>query len=476
MEAIRTQIPARLDRLPWTRFHLFVILALGITWILDGLEVTIVGAMGGVLQHADTLALSAAEIGDIGALYIAGAVTGALFFGYLTDRNGRRLIFFLTLGVYLVGVIVSSFAQDFWSLALGRLLIGLGIGGEYAAVNSAIDELIPARLRGRIALLVNGSFWIGAAIGASLTTVLLDPAIVPVDLGWRIGFGLGALVAVVVLFLRRFVPESPRWQTTHGYHEAAETTMRRIEATVAADVEARLPPPGPATTIHPQRTFGFGAILRAMLSTHRRQAILCLTLMGTQAFLYNALFFTYALILIHFFGVDASRAGLYLLPFALGNFLGPALLGPLFDTIGRRIMIAATYALSGILLALTAWMFINGMLTATTQTICWSIIFFFASAAASSAYLTVSEIFPLEVRALAISLFYAIGTAVGGVLGPLIFGRLVDTGSIWALFGGFIAAAVLMLVAAVVELMIGVDAEGRSLEEIATPLSAAASP
>lgn len=472
MAAVTTQIPARLDRLPWTRFHLLVILALGITWILDGLEVTIVGAMGGILQHQDTLALTSAEIGDIGAIYIAGAVIGALIFGYLTDRNGRKVMFFTTLSIYLAGVLVSTFAQGFWTLALGRVLIGLGIGGEYAAVNSAIDELIPARLRGRIALLVNGSFWIGAALGSGLTTILLDPAIVHIDVGWRIGFALGAIIGVVILFLRSYIPESPRWQATHGYMDEAEATMKKIEATVSAEAQERLAPVKDTLTIHPQQSFGFGLILRAMFSTHRQQSILCLVLMGTQAFLYNALFFTYALILVHFFNVDGAHAGLYLLPFAAGNFLGPVILGPLFDTVGRRTMIAGTYALSGILLAITAWMFVSGMLTATTQTICWSVIFFFASAAASSAYLTVSEIFPLEVRALAISLFYALGTAVGGILGPFIFGRLVDTGSIWALFGGFIAASILMIVAAITELAIGIDAEGKALEEIATPLAA----
>ncbi|MCR6632435.1 MAG: MFS transporter [Magnetospirillum sp.] len=469
---VLTRIPARLDRLPWSRFHLTVVLALGITWVLDGLEVTLVGALGGVLQRPETLGLSGGEIGAAASAYVVGAVAGALFFGYLTDRLGRKRMFFLTLAVYLVGVLLSAFAWNGWSLALFRLVTGLGIGGEYAAINSAIDELIPARLRGRIDLIVNGSFWVGAALGAAGTVVLLDPALLPVDLGWRLGFAIGAALGLVILMMRRHVPESPRWMVTHGQGEAAERLVNEIERRVEAESGRALPAATASLAVHPHRVFGFGHIVAAVLGQYRRRGVLGLVLMTAQAFLYNSVFFSYGLVLVRFYGVEAEATGLYLFPLALGNFMGPLLLGRFFDTIGRRVMIAGTFTAAALLLAATGWAFAHGLLSVREQTMLWTVIFFFASAAASSAYLTVSEIFPLETRALAIAFFYAAGTALGGSVAPWLFGRLIEAGARADLFIGYLIAAGLMLVAAITEWVLGVDAENKGLEAIARPLSA----
>ena len=471
--AVRTDIPARLDRLPLSRFHLLIVAALGISWILDGLEVTLVGAIGPVLQSTATLHLSVADIGAVASCYVAGAVGGALLFGWITDRFGRRVVFFITLAIYLTGVMLSACAWNFWSFALFRMLTGVGIGGEYAAINSAIDELIPARYRGRIDLLVNGSFWIGAAAGAAASPLLLDPHLLPVNLGWRVGFAIGGVLGLSVLFLRSLVPESPRWLVTHGRVEAAEATVADMEARVAKDTGRPLARAEGTLEVHPHRVFGFRVILKAMLGKYRERSLLALSLMVAQAFLYNAVFFTYGVVLTKFEHVAARRAGLYLLPLTLGNVCGPLLLGPLFDTVGRKTMIAGAFALSGLLLAGTAVLFGMGLLDAVTQTLAWMVVFFFASAAASSAYLTASEIFPLETRALAIATFYALGTLIGGVTSPLLFGRLIATGSAWALSGGYGFAAVLMLLAAGMELKFGIAAEGKSLESLAEPLSAA---
>jgi MFS family permease len=472
-KAVEIDIPARLDRLPWSRFHRLVVVALGVTWILDGLEVTIVGALAPRLQDPRTLGLSEAEVGALASAYLIGAVLGALGFGWLTDRYGRRLIFFTTLAVYIVGVLLSAFAWDVWSLAAFRFLTGVGIGGEYAAINSAIDELIPARLRGRVALIVNGSFWVGAGVGAVATVALLDPALFPVDLGWRFGFGIGAALGLLILFTRRFVPESPRWLACHDRVAEGEAVVARIERAIERETGARLPPARGVILIHPAASFGFGIIVSAMLGRYRARSALVLVLMIAQAFLYNAIFFTYGLVLTKFYAVPAERVGLYLVPFAAGNVLGPLLLGRLFDTVGRRKMICFTYVASGALLLLAGWLFAVGALTAVTQTAAWCVIFFFASAAASSAYLTASEVFPLEMRALAIAVFYAIGTALGGVVAPYVFGVLIGEGEPWPIFWGYAGAAALMFIAGLAALRHGVDAEGRSLEEIAAPLSQA---
>jgi MFS family permease len=473
---IKTLIPSRLDRLPWTRFHSWIVLALGVTWILDGLEVTLKGAISGVLQEPGTLHLTSSEIGLIASAYLAGAVLGSLVFGYLTDRYGRRLFFFVTLVTYLIGGLLTAFSWDLWSFIVFRFITGAGIGGEYAAINSAIDEMIPARVRGRIDIYINGSYWLGAALGAGSTLLLLDPNIFPVDIGWRVGFGIGAVLGLGILLVRRFVPESPRWLITHGYEREAEATVMNIEAQVDSETDQRLPKvdPSDAITVHPRHSFGFGMVIKTMFGHYWRRALVGFSLMVAQAFLYNAIFFTYALVLTRFYDVKSSVTGLYLLPFAIGNFLGVLVLGSFFDSIGRKQMIAATYLASAALLVVTGWLFAIDALTVVTLTAMWTAIFFIASPAASSAYLTVSEIFPLEMRALAIALFFSLGTGAGGIIAPWLFGTLIGTGSRWAVFYGYLAAAVLMFAAAVIEIVFGIAAERMSLEKVAEPLSARA--
>jgi MFS family permease len=468
---IETDVPARLDRLPWTRFHWLVVVALGVTWILDGLEVTLAGAVATALQESPTLHLTSTEIGAAASAYLLGAITGALFFGWLTDRWGRKRLFTITLGLYLLATAATALSWNFWSFVLFRFLTGAGIGGEGTAINSAIQELIPARYRGRTDLIINGSFWLGAALGAASTMVLLDPALLPPDWGWRVAFGTGAVLGLFILVLRRFVPESPRWLMVHGRIEEAEAIVSEIEQRVIEATDVPLPPAEGKLRVSGRGHAGFATVMRTLFTTHRRRTALGLVLITAQAFFYNAIFFTYALILSRFYEIPSEHVGRYILPFALGNFCGPLLLGHLFDTIGRKTMIAATYALSGVLLAVTAWLFALGLLDATTQTVAWTIIFFFASAAASSAYLTVSEIFPLEIRALAIALFYAMGTLLGGVVAPALFGWLIETGARSYIVGGYLLAATLMVVAAIVELVIGVAAERRPLESVASPLS-----
>jgi MFS family permease len=475
VEIFGTLIPARLDRLPWSGFHTLLVMGLGITWILDGLEVTLMGAISAVLQRPEVMDFSGAQIGFISSCYLAGAVIGSLVFGHLTDRFGRRKFFFLSLGIYLVGVGFTALSWNLASFALFRFITGMGIGGEYSAVNSAIDELIPARLRGRIDLLVNGSFWLGAAAGSVSTLVILNPHIVPYQIGWRLGFGVGAVIGGGILYLRRFIPESPRWLLVHGRVQEAEEIVGGIERLVAASEHLKLSEAPAEFTLRlkARQRFGLGAFVRPLLTQYRSRAVLAFTLMVAQAFTYNAIFFTYALVLSRYYGEPADRTGLFMLPFAAGNFLGPLMLGHLFDTLGRRRMIAGTFTISAIILIATGWLFSHDLLTTFSQTVWWTVMFFFASPAASSAYLTVSEIFPLEVRALAIAFFYSAGTAVGGIGAPWLFGHLIDTGSRAALFDGYLLAAGLMIVAAIVEIFLGVDAEGASLEEIAAPLSSA---
>ncbi|HTW89668.1 MAG TPA: MFS transporter [Candidatus Binataceae bacterium] len=471
----QTLIPARLDRLPWVRFHWLLVIGLGITWVLDGLEITMMGAVSAVLQRSDVLGFTAAQVGFISSCYLAGAVIGSLVFGYLTDRFGRRLFFFLSLSIYLAGVGLTAISWSLASFAAFRFITGAGIGGEYAAVNSAIDELIPARLRGRVDLMVNGSFWLGAAAGSASTIIILNPHLFAPNLGWRLGFGIGALLGMAILPLRHFIPESPRWLLTHGRREEAEETVAQIERTVASETSQRLADSSheESLTVHIRHHFGLSEILRPLVTDYWRRSLLAAVLMIAQAFVYNAIFFTYALVLNRFYGVPADTTGLYLFPFAIGNLLGPIVLGPFFDTVGRRAMIAATYALAAFILLGTGWLFAHGMLSSASQTLLWTVMFFFASAAASSAYLTVSEIFPLEIRALAIAIFYSAGTAVGGIAAPWLFGRLIDTGSRFELFYGYVLAGTLMLAAAIIELNFGIAAERESLEKIAAPLSSA---
>ena len=467
-----TDVPARLDRLPWSRFHWLVIIALGVAWVLAGLEVTIVGSLAGALTESPVLHLSGEQVGLAASAYLLGAVSGALFFGWLTDRLGRKKLFSITVLVYLVATIACGVSWDFWSFAVFRMLTGAGIGGEYAAVNATIQELIPARRRGFTDLVVNGSFWIGAAAGAIGALVVLNPAVMPAEYGWRFAFIIGGVLGLVVLLLRRFLPESPRWLMTHGQPEEAERVVAAIEQRVEHESGRPLPPVPPQslrlrTDVHSW----FEPATRALFTDYRRRAILGIALMAAQAFCYNAVFFTCALILKQFYAIPSEGIGWFMLPFAAGNFLGPLILGRLFDTLGRRLMITLTYALSGVLMALTGWLFAIGVLDAVQQTLAWTAIFFVASAAASSAYLTVGESFPLEMRAIAISLFYAFGTGVGGVAGPALFGALIDTGERMSILWGYLFGGGLMVGAALVAAWLAVPAERRALEDVAPPLS-----
>jgi MFS family permease len=465
---VETDIPARLDRLPWGRFHTLVVVALGITWILDGLEVTLAGALSGILKESSTLGLSNPEVGAAGSAYLAGAVAGALFFGWLTDRLGRKKLFFITLAVYLTATAATALSWDFQSYAVFRLLTGAGIGGEYAAINSTIQELIPARMRGWTDLAINGSFWIGAAAGAAGSIVLLNPDVIDPALGWRLAYLIGAGLGLVIFFMRLWIPESPRWLMTHGHPERARA--------IVGEIERHFPPPDgsvprPARVkLHARSHTPLRAVARTFFRVYPRRTLVGLALMSAQAFFYNAIFFTYALILTDFYGVNADHVGWYILPFAAGNFLGPLVLGRLFDTVGRKVMISLTYVISGVLLAGTGYLFSAGVLSAETQTIAWMVIFFVASAAASSAYLTVSETFPLEVRALAIACFYAIGTGIGGVAGPWLFGGLIETGSRTSVALGYLLGSILMIAAGAVQWRWGIAAERRPLEAVSRPL------
>jgi MFS family permease len=468
---VETSIPARLDRLRWGRFHTRVVLALGITWILDGLEVTLAGALAGALKESPTLQFSNFDVGLANSAYLAGAVIGALGFGWLTDRIGRKKLFFITLAVYLTATAATALSWSVASYALFRFLTGAGIGGEYTAINSTIQELVPARYRGWTDLVINGSFWIGAAIGAVAAIVLLDPAMFAPDHGWRLAYLIGAGLGLIVFVMRMWIPESPRWLMIHGRPEQAHAIVDEIEKAATLHPDHRADEALPKVRLKMRSHTPLGEVARTLFTTYRKRSLVGLVLMGAQAFFYNAIFFTFALVLTDFFGIPANHVGWYILPFAAGNFLGPLLLGRLFDTVGRRMMITVTYGVSGVLLALSGYLFSIGMLTAQTQTIAWMVIFFFASPAASAAYLTVSETFPLEVRALAIALFYAIGTGIGGVAGPALFGALIDTGSRNSVFAGYLFGSALMIVAAAVAWRYAIAAERKSLETVARPLA-----
>jgi MFS family permease len=473
-DVVSTLIPARLERLPWGRFHILVIGALGVTWILDGLEVTLAGSVAGALKLSPALHFSDPEVGLAGSAYLSGAVVGALFFGWLTDRMGRKRLFFITIAVYLTATALTGLAWDGFAFFLFRFLTGAGIGGEYAAINSTIQELIPARFRGQLDLTVNGSFWLGAALGALVAVALLDPALVNSELGWRLAFLTGALIGVVVFAMRMWIPESPRWLAIHGREAEGEAVVAGIEKRFL-DAGAQLAPvPQSAAIRLRSRTHTpLREVFDALFNRFRLRTFVGLTLMAAQAFFYNAIFFTYALVLTNFYGVAAADVGWYILPFAAGNFLGPVVLGRLFDTHGRRLMISITYGLSGLLLVVVGALFERDLLSATTQTIGWMIVFFFASPAASAAYLTVSETFPIEIRALAIAIFYAIGTGIGGVAAPYVFGKLIESGSRQSIFAGYAFAALLMFAASFVAARYAVAAERKPLEQVATPLSAA---
>ncbi|ALE06219.1 MFS transporter [Arthrobacter sp. ERGS1:01] len=457
-----------MDRLPWTKFHWSVIIGLGVSWILDGLEIQIVATAG--YQHA--LHMSTAQVGLTGTIYLVGEVVGALYFGRLADKLGRKRLFILTLAIYLVGSGIAGLAPAMWFLWIFRFVAGLGIGGEYTAINSAIDELIPSHYRGRVDIAVNGTYWAGAAIGATANLFLLaDPGFAN-SWGWRIGFFIGPFLGLIIIYLRRHIPESPRWLMTHGREKEAEETVDMIEAGIVADgheldeVDDDL-----ALEVIPIKSVPFRQVFHTFVRKYPRRTFLGLSMMITQSFLYNAIFFTYALVLQNFYHISLSGITFYFFPFALGNLAGPLILGPLFDTIGRRKMIFATYALSGIVLAVSAALFQAGALTALTQTIFWCVSFFFASAGASSAYLTVSEIFPLELRGQAISYFFAIGQAVGA-FAPALYGALIGDGSSRGpLAAGYYLGAGVMIVGGFIALFFGINAERQSLESIADPLS-----
>ncbi len=470
---ITTDIPARMDRLPWARWHWMIVVGLGTVWILDGLEVTIVGNLSAALKDGDTgLGLSSTDVGLAGAVYVAGACLGALFFGQLTDRFGRKKLFIITLLVYLVGSVLTAFSMNPTFYFACRFITGTGIGGEYAAINSAIDELIPAKYRGRIDIAINGSFWIGAAAGSLLTIPLTNPDTVNPEFGWRFAFALGAVLGIGVLLVRRHVPESPRWLFIHGKEDEGERIVQDIERRVEEEDQVTLDPVDETITIRQRRTISMAEIAHTVFARYPRRTVLCLALFAGQAFLYNAFFFTYGDTLGTF--LDVKQTGWYIAAFAISNFVGALALGPLFDRVGRIPMISGTYILSGLLLGLAGLML--GDLSALTLTIFGMVIFFFASAGASSAYLTASEVFPMETRALCIAFFYATGTAIGGIAGPLLFGRLIenatDSGDITGIALGYFIGAALMVGAGIVAIFLGVKAEGETLENIAKPLTA----
>jgi MFS family permease len=468
---IETSIPSRLDSLTWSGFHTRVIAALGITWILDGLEVTLAGALSGALKASPTLQFSNFDVGLANSAYLAGAVLGALGFGWLTDRIGRKKLFFITLALYLSATAATALSWGVTSYALFRFLTGAGIGGEYTAINSTIQELVPARYRGWTDLVINGSFWIGAAIGAASAILLLDPKVAGPDVGWRIAYFTGAGLGLIVFVMRMWIPESPRWLMIHGRPDEAHAIVDEIEKSVMGHVQDQSQHAFPKIRLKMRSHTPLGEVARTLLFTYRQRTLVGLALMVAQAFFYNAIFFTFALVLTDFYGIASDQVGWYILPFAAGNFLGPLLLGRLFDTLGRRAMIALTYGVSGILLAISGYLFSIGALSAEGQTIAWMVIFFFASPAASAAYLTVSETFPLEVRALAIALFYAVGTGIGGVVGPALFGVLIDTGARGSVFAGYLLGSALMIAAALIAWRYAVAAERKSLESVARPLA-----
>ena len=470
---VRTNVPARLDRLPWSRFHWRIVIGLGTVWILDGLEVTIVGSIAPRLTESGSgINLDAADIGTAAAIYVAGACLGALFFGQLTDRYGRKKLFMLTLGLYLLATVATAFATEAWMFFLFRFFTGAGIGGEYSAINSAIDELIPARNRGQVDLAINGSYWVGAAIGGFASLFLLDTSVFQSDLGWRLAFASGAVIGLGILFVRRHVPESPRWLFIHGREEEAERIVDQIERETEEEVGRELPEPEQYITIRQRDAIPFREIARVAFRKYPRRAILGLSLFIGQAFLYNAVTFDLGTILHGFFDVSSSDIPLFMIVFAVSNFLGPLLLGRYFDTIGRIPMIAGTYLASATIVAALGVLLITNSLDRWTFMALVLLTFFFASAGASSAYLTVSEIFPMETRALAIAFFFALGTGLGGIIGPELFGQFIHSGDQDLVGLGFLIGAAAMALGGVTELLFGVRAEQQSLEAIATPLTA----
>ena len=470
-QTVETDVPARLDRLPWSRWHTRIIVALGTSWLLDGLEVTLVGSLSGVLESKNGLSLTDPQVSAAATFYLAGAVLGAILFGYLTDRLGRKKLFLVTLATYSIATIASAFSWNFLSFAVFRLFTGCGIGGEYSAINSAVDELIPGKVRGTVDLAVNGTFWVGATLGSVASLLLLHGHVVSPATAWRYAFGVGGSLGAAVLVLRLYVPESPRWLMLRGYEQQANKVVSDIENKVSKGNPGSLPAPeGTTLKIVERDHTPLKEIFRNMMGDNRQRSFLALTLMVGQSFFFNAVFFTYGLVVKKFFHVSNNDLPIYLLPFAVGSFLGPMLLGRLFDKIGRKPMITATYGIAGLLLLGTIYPFVHGTLGARGMGICFTLIFFVASSAASAAYLAVSEIFPPEIRAFGLAVFYALGTLVGGVGAPLMFGVLIASGSRDRVGLGYLVGGLLMLAGAVCEYFIGVEAAGKSLESISAPL------
>jgi MFS family permease len=473
MATIDTRIPSRLDRLPWSRFHWRVVIGLGTVWILDGIEVTIVGAVGAVLtEKGSGLGLSVSGVGTAAAIYVFGACVGALFFGQLCDRFGRKRLFLITLGVYIASTVVTAFSFAPWFFYLARFFTGSGIGGEYAAINSAIDELIPARVRGRVDLIINGSYWAGSAAGSAAALLFLDTAIFAENVGWRLAFGIGALLGLAMMLVRRKVPESPRWLFIHGREEEAEAIVGAVEHEIEQETGQMLSEVHDSIRVRQRTVIPFREIARVAFKTYPKRSILCLALFVGQAFLYNGVVFNLGTLLTTFYGVSAATVPVFIIVFAIGNLLGPLTLGRLFDTVGRKPMISATYLGSAAVAVVLGIVFVSVALTTASFMALIVVVFFLASAGASAAYLTASEIFPMETRALAIAFFYAIGTAVGGITGPLLFGHLIATGEKGQVAIGFFIGAAVMALGGVAELFFGVKAAGRQLEDIAEPLTA----
>ena len=467
---IETDIPARMDRLPWSSWHLRILTALGTSWILDGLEVTLVGSLAGILESKAGLSLTDKQVTSAATIYLAGAVCGALLFGYLTDRLGRKKLFLVTLATYSIATVCTAFSHEYLLFSACRFLTGLGIGGEYAAINSAVDELIPGKVRGTVDLFVNATFWVGAMLGSGVAVYLLAGHGIPQNIGWRLAFGIGGTLGFGVLVLRLFVPESPRWLMLRGCEEQADGIVTAIEKRIESKGKKIPPVEGDKLKLATRDHTPIKEVFGAMGGDNKSRTFLSFSLMVAQSFFFNAIFFTYALIAKKFYHVPDKQLPMQLLPFAAASFLGPLLLGPLFDKVGRKPMITATYGIAGVMLLGVTLPFAHGALSLRELGICFSVIFFVASSAASAAYLTVSEIFPLEIRAFAIAIFYSLGTLIGGVGAPALFGVLIESGEKTHVAAGYALGGVLMLGAAVLEFFIGVEAAGMSLESVSKPL------
>jgi MFS family permease len=422
---IRTLIPARLDRLHWSPFHTRMVAGLGAAWILDGLQITIASSVTGVLTQPDTLDMTSTEVGLIASVYLIGQLIGALVFGRMSDQLGRKRLLITTLLLYLLGTGLAAFVTGHhtgWLVFFyaTRLIAGMGIGGQYAAINSAIDEMMPSKYRGRVDIWINGSYWAGAILGSFASLIFLNAF--AENVGWRLAFLMGPVLALVVIVVARTLPESPRWLLTHGRVDEAEAELAKIEKAQGAGQPLQPVSDDLAIELVPEKQYGYLRFVRLVFHTYPKRAILGATLMITQ-------------------------------------------------WLGRKKMISGTYIMSGILLAVSAFLFDSDALNAATQTVMWVVIFFFASAGASAAYLTVSETWPIEIRSEAIAVFFAIGT-IAGALGPAFYGALIGDGSSrTGLFIGYLVGAAIMVIGGLVEIALGINAEGKSLESVTKPLT-----